>query len=830
METGDPWPLDPYEGGYDYYINLYYEGAAPPDPEEPPPPESNCTTPTPTQSKEAQVMDPNVSAVIKADSRGAERFDVRDGIPTSESLYGNVIANNYLFHHKFVQMTGKCTINVTVTRDYNLTWDPGKEVTGPDGKTHTEPDPQQTTEQLSQSVTIERPYSFWVIDSLQVYNINEADLWNYAFASNGIKIFPSGYSSPYYSFSHTGGYTPPDVPDSIEAPPGSKSGGKEKPDISNEDLKPFAEKEIEKVKVQNDTFTFNGSTIMDGSERERTTPTPTQVPAPAPIGQNVLDSPGNMIPSSKVNKKDQPSSGTIYYGLMSPNIGGGADNSFSIDGINPVTVHTPVVIFPEITDDKAHNQKTKPDESRAALILDRPFTVTLPTEGKHNDYKGYGTRDYAKYTAYKQVMFEFDVYNADKSRYIQANTWIDIPVSQLEATFFMPVWVDEGPYTVHFRSIAENAPNGYSSGQQANLDWPDHAAVDSIDVEVIGRLYDFRITDITDYNWEGVFRRALGKLLASGASYWVGLRDIDGGYRGNVSPFKLPIYPGSHPDSAFKNVAVKTGYAFRFDFKTKGNMFSNQDEIHISPSFDYVSEDGRFRFPVDLYYHSGNQKFIKIGSEEDRVQRAVILNEPLRNVPETELIDSALYRYDREYGFGEIAAISREAFVAKFVNVFSKRRVTAGTYHSLLLTGDIRTLIGPKTEVPLSVDPQRAIAAVQKWYGEYSLPAEVYVAKQGTDLAEYGRTHGGLTDRSDIFLKKGYIIVNFDLESLPGGDAAHPRLQYIHAPLMNQWRLEGYERRVADYAGNVFSLKDGDVVFYHAGLSSRDDFRPLVTH
>ena len=34
--------------------------------------------------------------------------------------------------------------------------------------------------------------------------------------------------------------------------------------------------------------------------------------------------------------------------------------------------------------------------------------------------------------------------------------------------------------------------------------------------------------------------------------------------------------------------------------------------------------------------------------------------------------------------------------------------------------------------------------AIQKWYGEYSLPAEPYVVEAGTDLAEYARTHGDL--------------------------------------------------------------------------------------
>lgn len=799
--------------------------------EDPPPPSNDCTQPTPEQALEAQVMDSSASAVIKADIRGGEKFNVLDGIPTSESLYGNVLAKNYLYHNKFVKMAGKCTIQVNVQRSYNLTWDPGKEVTDEQGVTHTEPDPQSATEQLTKTYSIERPYSYWVVDQLQVYQIKQAALQNYAFDSGSILIEPSGYSPPAYSVSKSGGFSSPDNPGTVEAPGGSKAGGKDKPDISGEDLKSFAEQAIGKVKVNNDTFSFNGSVVMDGNEREQTTAAPGQIALPTQISSDVLYSPGHVISASKVNKQAQPSTGTISYLLMNGGIGGGEnEQQFTISGINPVTVHTPVVMYPQITDDKAHNQRTLPDLSRAALILDRPFTVTLPTSGQHNNYLGYGNRDYIRYTAYKQVKFEFDVYTEDRSMYIPANTWINVPVNQPTAIFIMPVWVDEGPYTVYFRSIAENAPNGYTSGQEANMQLQDHAAVNSLPADVIGRLYDFRVTDVLDYNWERVFRTGLGQKLASRAAYWVGFLGIDGDPRGNVWPYKLPIYPGSHPDSAFRNVAVKTGYTFRFDFKTKGNLFAGQDEIHITPSFDYISEDGAARFPVDLYYHSGEQKFIKIGSAEDQVERTVILNDPYRNVPENELIDTALYRYDHDYAFNEVAGLSREAFVARFINVLAKRPIAIGTYHSLFLNEDVRTLIGPKTGIPAGVDPQRAIAAEQKWYGEYSLPSGVYAVKQGTNLAEYGRTHGGLTDRSDIFIRKGYLVVNFDLETVPDGDGSRPKLQYIHAPLMNQWQLEGAAKTVEDSVGHLFHLRDGDVLFYEAGLSSRDDFRPLVTH
>jgi len=89
-------------------------------------------------------------------------------------------------------------------------------------------------------------------------------------------------------------------------------------------------------------------------------------------------------------------------------------------------------------------------------------------------------------------------------------------------------------------------------------------------------------------------------------------------------------------------------------------------------------------------------------------------------------------------------------------------------------------------------------------------------------------------------LKNGYIVVNFDIESIQKADLLKPHLQYINAPLMNQvvdgvqrrnqWQMEGFNNNIVDSFGNRFKLNDGDVVFYNANKSSRDDFGSQVTH
>ncbi|MBB6732799.1 hypothetical protein H7C18_17945 [Cohnella sp. CBP 2801] len=790
-------------------------------------PQPGGEAPAPGASREAEVMDPGVSAVIQADARGAEKFDVLQGIPTSENLYVNTLSKSYLYRNTFTQMVGTKTYPVKVSKTYTLAWT--EQQAGPpdaEGNPTTISVPRSESQTVTKTYAVERKYSYWLISNLEVYGIQQATVSNYALPSGTVTLQPKGYSPPSVSATHdasiTAHMTDPIYAD-VTLPGQTVSGGSSRPAIPTEDWQSQAEKAVGKIKVKNDSLVFNGSTIMDNRVVEETASTPTAIPTPAPIGQNVLYGSGYMIDASKTNKVSQPSSGTISYGLIE-GIGGGSESkSFPINGINPVTVHTPVVNYASISDDRAHNQKTEPTEGRSALILDRPFTVTVPTSGQHRDIKGYGNRDYAKYIKDKQVRFPFDVYSADKSTFIPKNTWTSIPVTQTTMTYYLPVWVDEGNYDVQFRSFAENSPEIDFTGQvNANLDLNNHVATRVVTVEVIGRLYDFRITDISDYNWETVFRTQKGSATPTGNAYWVGTKAIDGAARGNKAPYVLPVRQGSHPDPGKKNVAVKTGYSFKFEVMTKGNMFGSGDGIRITPTFYFVDRYGKNRQEVDLYYHTDTEKFVRIGSSEDAERRNVTLDTRLRNVPQQEITNTASSLWELNGSPGD-----KQSYINQYLKN-AKKPTYVGGYNVMLLPPQLRTFVG-SMNVPSSVEAARANASVQHWFGEYSLPAAVYVLPKGFNLADYGRTHQ-LDDNASVFLRDGFIIVNFNIETIRNRDLDHPHLQYIHGPLDNQWQLEGYQRSFTDPYGVTFQLKDGDVVFYHANLSSYDDFGTGGTH
>lgn len=796
---------------------------------------------------------PNPSGSISSDSG---EFDVVQGIPSSEFLRADAQSEEYIFDQKFQQQTGNTLFNnIQVEKTFTLTWET-EEIDSEGDVTYTS---HSETETVKVAINdIKRPFSYWEVGAYDVWKLLEAKFTNYALP-NGEVTIPSNVSIDANAThiaeveSHV---FPPECP-SITLPEESIDGGSSRPsvpDITGEATS-AAESEIGENEVENDSATFKGSTMMDNTRTPVDGPTPTSIPAPSMVDMTATNL---EIDPLKTNYWQSPSTGLVNYTPVFSLLGTASDQSFDFP-VNNVTVHTPVVIYATATDDKEHDQRINPplrstppnpDADRHAFILDRPFTVTLPTTGQHRDIPGYGNRDFAKYTKKKEVMFPFDVYTETKQGYYPANTWIDVPVNMLDATFFLPVWVPEGEYTVQFRSFAINALESGDFGgteEKANVTIPNplynvapagtesaaHVAITSIEVDVVGRLYDFQVTDIDDYNWKNVFRN--NDMTPSGNSYFVGLKGIDNATRGNQLPYVLPISHASNPNG-IKNLAVKTGYDFDFKFKTKGDMETIKDAIRIKPTFYFVNKDGSNRQEVELYYHENDKKFIKIGSAEDKTYRTVKLNETSRYVDSNELANNAYHYFDYSVRFNLDSLASehtRTSFARHYVKHLSKEETSTGPYGWQILNWQLRTYRGPlKDAVPQDtmIPRDEIVTKEQTWYGEYSLPANTYVVPKNEKINEAGRV-GRLNDNHPIFLKDGYIIVNFDIETINEGDLDNPYLSYYNAHYMSQWTdMEDFQPQFIDGYGKTFNNREGDVIYYHANQSSKDDFSTSVTH
>lgn len=862
--TGKEWKWFPCQvgerGGYyndlDFDLTLTFkvDEEEETDPSEPGTPGGSCSLQIVPEgfggSMNGSSTTPTVSGSISSDSG---EFDVTQGIPSSEYVRVDASGDEYLYGFDFSQHTGKVVYTLEIPKTFNLTWTT-KTGTGKDQviKNHKE------TVEKSVTVTVERPWTYWEVVSYWVSQLQGATITNYALPNESI-TFPANVnvSADANTDKNIDNHVfPADCP-TIDLGSEDIDGGSSKPSIPDftGEAEGEAESQVGDTEVKNDSASFKGQTIMDDAQTTTDGPTPSDIP---PASQISFGQGGLLIDPLKTNYYEAPSTGTMHY-VSVININGQAPGDFPFP-VNHVTVHTPVVIFARASDDKEHDQRIKPplrstpanpDTDRHAFILDRPFTVTLPTIGQHRNIPGYGYRDYAKYTKEKQVKFPFDVYSETKQAFYAANTWISIPVNMETATFFLPVWVPEGKYTVDFRAFAINALNGGDFGgseHEANVTIPNaqfnvppagylsaaHVATDSIEVDVVGRLYDFQITDIADFNWQSTFRQSDG-VTPTGKSYFVGLNGIDGQPRGNQQPFTLPVRHGSNPNG-LNNVAVKTGYKFSFNMKTKGDMQGLKDAIRITPKFYFVSRDGKKRQEVDLYYHTDDQYFVKVGSEKDTVNRTVALNESLRNVPTNELTNNALHYYDyaERFNLQDITSqYYRPAFARQYMKHMSKESVTTGPFGWQILNWKLRTYRGPlENQVPPNtmIPPKETVTKEQTWYSEYSIPAQTYAVAKGTNISEVG-LYNKLDEHNSIFLKDGFIIVNFSIETIRNGDLNNPYLHYINAYYMNQWAdMEGFKYSFVDAYGKTFNLLDGDVIFYHADSSANSDFKPSVTH
>ncbi|HEX2947948.1 MAG TPA: DUF5704 domain-containing protein [Clostridia bacterium] len=847
--------------------------------------------PTPTDDDHFVTTPPpppapgDATGKLRADDRDSgEQFDVDKGIPTKEKLYANVFTPEYLQEYAYHKESGTKSYYITVRQKITPRWevdnggnvpcsvcggdgkvpdpnavdpsesgnsgsDPSEEgpggtagsgetatiscsSCGGDGQVYesdweTETDDPYT---LTQSYNVSRNYSFYMIDSLAIYEIVSAEVNNKVL--NGektvIDVNLAKYNKPVINelehsdaisdhmsdplqeainndkITNSDGIYYVDLKDTFQ-----DGGRRGKPDqLTSASWSTHAEDAIGKIRVKNDLLKFNKNIIMPNTEVEENAPAAVNIPNSPDIGKDVLYK--KDIPMVETTRNGEYlSSGTVLYRSLEKKVGTASDaeKRKPVVGINSVAVHTPVVCNSEVSDEYDYCQELREKKyDHSDLILGRDSLILFQTEGiAHRNIPGYGTRDYTKYVKSKYVQFPFDVYienTAEDMVFVGGNEWHQISTAQEQIGIQVPVWVDEGEYTVKFKVIACNAPDDINKQENlANKSMDNYIAYSDHRVRVSGQLYGFRITDIEDYPlWETVFRQRTGSAKHNGNKYVVG---------NNSEPFNLPIMEGSHPKQKDRG-ALKTGYGFKFEFNTIGNYFGANDYIRITPEFYFVKKDGTERQKVDIYYNerfnSKDNYLVRIGSDKDKLNKKIVTNTDIyRNMPDADIQRTS-----------ELLGISEKSFKG--------RKVDIGNYSEVLLKKDMRLFIGDAVSHPSSVDDDRVAESIQRWYGEYSLPDELFVAPAGYAVASDPEAQDGVDGKESFWLKEGYIIVNFGIDTIQDNDSAKPVLGYWNGNY-NRWRAEGFEYTKTDYYGKTFNLNNGDVVFYYANKKSSDDYK-----
>lgn len=784
--------------------------------------------------------DPSDEAVIKADMRGSEKFDVTAGIPSGEKLYTMVKTKEYLYKLEIRPVSGSVTSNVTVRYKDDRKWEETSKTGDSEksgGETGASSKSASTTasttnaegggagsdtgssEDEYKTVTISVPqyYTYYEIASCDIYALEGATVVNTALPGGSKYLTPNGYKAPEYEILHD-----PNDRDTYHV----KGGGDASTTSSSSnmaDIQTAAQDAAPKITVQSDRLKINDKLILDpdtGKVESITPPT---------TGNDVLYA-SNLKIDEKTMNNIYKSTCTINYKRIYPlNSMPGDKLSFNPE-INSVVVHTPVYVSMDITSDDAHNQKVSPSADKKALILGRPFTINVTNKGNHRDIHGYGYRRYDEYITDTQICFNFDTYYGSNMNgtYIKQGTWHSIKKLIDEAknttndttplTFYTPTWVDEGSsYKAEIRSLALNdTSKGVNYENKANTNRSYTVAYDSNQIEVSGRVYDLSITDIDDFAWELFFRKETGKVTHTGKVFYTGKQNVNG----TPDPRRehvLPVMPGKNDVRTYEQKAVKIGYAFQFEIKTMGNYYDMNDHVIIKPTFSFVDRDGKKRQEVDLYYSTPQKPLVKIGSKEDTFTHRMKLNFKYRGITDE-------FKRTAEAMFKLRGGIKGFKDIKEWENSFpllSQNGYNIGGYTSIKLSEPLRIFMGPDKKIPQGASYYKSLASVQKWYGEFRLPSDCLIVPKGHDLSKERE----ITRSSPFLLKDGFVLVNFsDISVINNGDFDNPTLKYI-GKNANAWSLEGYN---TDQGG--WQLVQGDVLAYYADMRATDDITGAGTH
>ncbi len=864
---------------------VYDTGTSTPTPNVPSP----TAAPTPTPSLE-EVTAPAYDSVfseftksvttgeIRADDRGSEKFTATLGVPTTEGLYGQVKAKEYLLGYFFEKKVGIKHYSVKVSKSYNLSWKsatpPGSKVPG---KTQTE------TVTITQYISVPRAYGYWQINNLDYYTINKAVLRNYALPDGSLTLTPNStyYCPPLVSYTHETSedyhiIPPNEAVTGITLPSQSIIGGTSKPLIPKEDFSYYALSQTGKCKVRSDSLVFGGQTVMSGSITDTEAPRIDTGAIPqctTYTNQNALYKNDQVIKATKKNGV-YGSSGTITYsGRVRIGSTISQESNYPVEGINDVVIHTPVICEPLVTaDNDKWVQLINPTKDCIQLVLDpdpelSDFYVKVSNTGFHTGMSGYYTRDFsrslhdmiASYLVEKngllqnEVKFPFDVYvdiGSDKDQrnddYIKAGTWITL--GRATARFYLPTWITEDVYTVNFRTVAVNVGDDIDKVETyANRSRLNYVATNTVKMEVSGRIYGLSIYDISDYPmWESVFRKPNSSILKKDSSsytdgtskttynknyyynYTVGTNDQYGKDTGRNVKYTFPLINGSHP--YYKNQGIlKTGYMFRFTLDTIGNLYSDAASVVLRPSFYYVDKNGKNRKAVDLYYqeeiNGKSRSLVKVGGSLDAVNvKSYNTGDLNLGIPKAEMkLTAALRNTTYNRFFWQRSAMFT---FAKIQPNYAFRTLVGQNY-----TAKLKKLKSYPQVTAAGITASKSDKSMQRWYGQYYIPNSVHIAPKGYDVMDYADKYG-VDYSEDFWLTDGYIIVNMNIYTID--ENKKQRLSYVIASNYknngncSMWMLENPPLSKSSYKGAAFSFFAGDFFLYYGDNLNRasNDFTP----
>lgn len=806
----------------------------------------------------------DVTAKIRSDE-----FDVEKAIPSTEYEYAEIKAGAYILKLKIHSVSGlkTYTVNVSQTVHHEVTkYDADGNPDGTDTTTSTE----------TGSASASRAYSYWLIDEIGYYTLDNVKIGNGSLDSElTYSVTSRDYTFPALT------YTAKAAASAHITEPQSSGISVTAPDLyyldgvitSGTTAGAYAAAEASKIgqiMCVNDSLIFGGVAVLSSTPASGTAPAPNLTPVEKTPPRLTLKTSALRIPAERKNILYDDSKGVATYVPEVVYKGSSVRQTVDVKYINAVKVHTPVVNKERLDDDNLqYVQAVSADRKKYQVVVGRSesygssgnenitsdFSIVPKLDGQHINEKGYGKRDYTKYilgygstvnnTAYPkgvQVRFPFDVV-ADVGNdgmegndiVLEAGKWYPI-----YARYYVPEWVKEGTYTCKIRVLACNAEGDYDAmGKNANLSDTDYAAYDEFEVEVSGKMYGLTITSNSSGapDWKNVFmlggkiKNANPKKYSDGTFgskfskdlryyYMAGLRNelgldmwtkLNGKKVLKDARYVYPLLAGSSP--ALKGSGMlKSGYTWNFRLETVGRATANEGSaLIITPTFYWVSRDGKKREKVDLWYSDRvdgkTYNYIKAGSELDR-----------KNVFTVHAASDTMGIPAAEIEFADAIRGSKDITTAN---------TAIYTYGSIRLANNTKTYTND-AYAKLFASRQTTFSEVQlrqlkqTWYFRYGLPDVYHLCAEGYDVDGYVKKNGGCTYKEDFWKKDGYLVVHFDIEAYEKADAVTGKrklaLSYTNTAknvadgMCDMWKTEGFQNSRTDSNGKKFTFEDGDVI------------------
>lgn len=252
-------------------------------------------------------------------------------------------------------------------------------------------------------------------------------------------------------------------------------------------------------------------------------------------------------------------------------------------------------------------------------------------------------------------------------------------------------------------------------------------------------------------------------------SYTVGLHNLNGEKIKEDTNRTFPILQGGNP-KALEEEGEPLGTEFHFTLDTIGN-YDEEEGVEIEPVFYVTDKNGHNRRRVNIY---------QLTQEDGKV-----------------------------------------VWTNLFEDLVAGKRVlkkTAGSYIGSTARNVEDSLVAKNSVI--------------RWNGNYCIPDEIFVVPYGVDIEAYIGVYGNITLTDKVFIRKGYLMVGFNIHSIKG---EQHYLSYINQSnaakgYANMWKIEGFVNPKLRKNQTEFALQYGDVFIYDLEKKLKDSHVVVGTH